>query len=141
MPSFPLFLCRVAWGFGLGPGLHIAHLCMLLGPGTEIKGKDCGERPKQFFLLLASFSCLLLAHLLIGRKGSLLRFSGVGLKMEKLHLVSWQLQRLSGGTVLELRQRLTFRQERENKRERINRPETMLLWISYVSNQDLGPCS
>lgn len=141
MPSFPLFLCRVAWGFGLGPGLHIAHASVYAIGSRDRDKRQGGERPKQFFLLLASFSCLLLAHLLIGRKGSLLRFSGVGLKMEKLHLVSWQLQRLSGGTVLELRQRLTFRQERENKRERINRPETMLLWISYVSNQDLGPCS
>lgn len=67
---------------GTGASTSPTPPCMLLRAGTGIKDKQCvGKLELGFFFLLVSISCLLLAHLLTGRKRSLLRLGGVGLKM------------------------------------------------------------
>lgn len=77
---------------------------------------DKTQAPRwKALIFYVSISCLLLTHLLTGRKRSLLRFSGVGLKMQKSHLVSWQLQSPSGDIDLELRQRWTFQQQHDKQ--------------------------
>ena len=108
-------------GLGLSASSSPTPPCMWLHTGMGIKDEQRNwDFLFSFFFFFpypVSISCLLLAHLLTGRKRSLLRLCGVGLKNEKSHSVSWQPQRPSGGTELELRQRWTCQQERENEWE------------------------